>query len=376
MIIREVITLQAQSPTLNKCIEVEQAKPMPQAGSGALPIKRVLVTGGAGYIGSALLPLLLEGGYRVRILDLLIYGVEPIKPWLDHQHLEIIQGDFRQNGVVDRAMQDVDAVIHLGAIVADSACDLDARLAREVNLQATQTIAQIAKSHQVGHFIFASTCSVYGSSCQVLDEHSEMKPVTLYAHTKAAAEEILLSMADERFSPVILRFSTVYGLSGRYRFDLVINLLTAKAMFDGEITVFGGDQWRSFVHVEDAARSIMAALAAPAPIIRGQVFNVGSNDQNYTIAQIGEMVNSYVPTARVVVQDDLVDPQNYQVNCDKIQRLLDFTPRWTIERGIQQVISAIQAGQVKDYKDARYSNIKFLSSTGLRLLEPKEAFSK
>ncbi len=337
--------------------------------SAITPKKKILVTGGAGYIGSALLPLLLAEGYQVRILDLLIYGLDPIKSWSAHPRLEIMQGDFRNRDVVSRAMQDVDSVIHLGAIVADSACDLNEQLAREVNLQATQLIAETARRCQVGHFIFASTCSVYGSSCQFLDEHSGLNPVTLYARTKAAAENFLLNLADDRFSPVVLRFSTVYGLSGRYRFDLVINLLTAKALFDGVITVYGGSQWRSFVHVEDAARSILSALDAPAGLIRGEVFNVGSSDQNYSISQIGDLVHSYIPSARVIVQDDLVDPQNYQVNCSKIHTRLGFSPRWTVEQGIQQVIAAIQAGEVKDYKEARYSNIKFLSTTGLDLLE-------
>lgn len=339
---------------------------------GNREIKRVLVIGGAGYIGSALLPLLLGKGLQVRILDLLVYGSEPIQPWMDHPHLELIQDDFRQIDVVVRAMQDVDAVVHLGAIVGDAACDLVEKVTLDINLMATKTIAEIAKGCQVGHFVFASTCSVYGASEQLLDEHSEMKPVTLYARTKGAAEQALLQMADERFSPVILRFSTVYGLSGRYRFDLVVNLLTAKAMFDGEITIFGGNQWRSFVHVEDAARAIMAVLESPILNVRREIFNVGSNEQNYTIAQVGEIIHNQVPAARIVKIDDLIDPQNYRVNFHKIQRVLNYVPRWTIEQGVQQVIGAIRGGQVTDYKDARYSNLKFLSSTGMNLLERGE----
>jgi nucleoside-diphosphate-sugar epimerase len=332
-------------------------------------IKRVLVTGGAGYIGSALLPLLLSEGYQVRILDLLIFGQEPIKPWLNHSSLEIIQGDFRQAEVVTRAMQGVDAVIHLGAIVGEPACDLDEKIAFDINLVATKTVAEIAKDCRVGHFIFASTCSVYGASDRMLDELSEMKPVTLYARTKAAAEKALLHMAADRFAPVVLRFSTVYGLSGRYRFDLVINLLTAKAMVDGEITIFGGNQWRAFVHVEDAARSIVDVLGYPIQNVRGQVFNVGSNDQNYTISQIGTIIQQHVPTARIITSDDLIDPQNYRVNFQKIHKDLDYTARWTIEQGIQQVISAIHSGRVLDYKDARFSNLKFFSTSGMSLLE-------
>jgi nucleoside-diphosphate-sugar epimerase len=334
------------------------------------PNKRVLVIGGAGYIGSALLPLLLAKGYQVRILDLLIFGLEPIKPWLNHPQLEIIRGDFRRADIVAHAMQDIDDVVHLGAIVADSACDLDEKITLEVNLMGTKTVAEIAKNLQVDRFIFSSTCSVYGASDNLLDEDSELAPVTLYARTKATSEKNLLKMMDHRFSPVILRLSTVYGLSGRYRFDLVINLLTAMAMVDGEITIFGGNQWRSFVHVEDAARSILAVLDSPAQISRGEVFNVGSTEQNYTISEIGEIIHNYVPSAHIVKNDDLIDPQNYRVNFQKIQRVLKFTPRLKIDQGIQQVIAAIRDGQVKNYKDALFSNIKFYSSIGMNLLDP------
>lgn len=335
-------------------------------------IRRALVIGGAGYIGSALVPRLLEQGYNVRILDLLIYGNDPISPWLDDPRLEIVQADFRQIDRVVGAMQDVDAVIHLGAIVGDPACALDEGLTTEINLTATRMIAEVAKGYGVRYFVFASTCSVYGASEQALDEHSALKPVTLYARSKAASEKVLLQMADENFAPVILRFSTVYGLSGRYRFDLVVNLLTAKAMIDGEITIFGGNQWRSFVHVEDAARSIMHVLATPREVVCGQIFNVGSDEQNYTITRIGEMIHEYVPTAVIVNKGDEVDPNNYRVSFSKIRKLLGFYPEWTVERGIEQVIDAVQSGRVKDYKQPQYSNIKFLTLEGITRLDRHE----
>lgn len=334
--------------------------------------RRVLVIGGAGYIGSALLPRLLNAGYSVRILDLLIYGDDPIRSWLNDPRLEVIQADFRQIDRVVSAMQDVDAVIHLGGIVGDPACALDEGLTTEINLMATRMIAEVAKGYGVRYFIFASTCSVYGSSEQLLDERSEMKPVSLYARSKAASERVLLRMADETFSPVILRFSTVYGLSGRYRFDLVVNLLSAKALIDGEITIFGGNQWRSFVHVDDAARSIMHVLSVTPETVRGQVFNVGSDEQNYTIAKIGEMIHGYAPTARIINKGDEVDPCNYQVSFSKIRKMLGFLPEWTVESGIEQVMEAVKSGQVKDYKQPQYSNIKFLTLEGITRLDRHE----
>lgn len=345
--------------------KAEQPAPEPQE-------RRVLVIGGAGYIGSALLPLLLDAGYSVRVLDLLIYGEEPIRPWLDDPRLEVIQADFRQIDRVVGAMQGVDAVIHLGAIVGDPACALDEGLTTEINLMATRMIAEVAKGYGVRYFVFASTCSVYGASEQVLDEHSELKPVSIYARSKVASEKVLLQMTDEDFSPVILRFSTVYGLSGRYRFDLVVNLLTAKALIDREITIFGGNQWRSFVHVEDAARSIMSVLAASPETVRGQIFNVGSDEQNYTITQIGEMIHRYIPTARIINKGDEVDLCNYRVGFARIRKVLGYLPQWTVEKGIEQVIEAVQSGQVRDYKEPQYSNIKFLTLEGITRLDRHE----
>ncbi len=335
-------------------------------------IRHVLVIGGAGYIGSALLPRLLAQGYRVRLLDLLLYGPDPIIEWIDHPHLEILQADFRQIDRVVEAMQGVDAVIHLGGIVGDPACALDEELTTEVNVMATRMIAEVAKGSGVTHFIFASTCSVYGASDHILDEHSELNPVSLYARSKIASERVLMQMSDNRFAPVILRFGTIYGLSGRTRFDLVVNLLTAKALVDGEITVFGGDQWRPFVHVDDAAHVLLMVLQAPLDLVRNQVFNVGSNEQNYTIQEIGEIVHSLVPAAALVSRGEDADRRNYWVNFNKINRALNFTPKWTVEQGVQQVIQAIKSGKVGDYRDARYSNVKFLTEEGMYRLSRHE----
>ena len=335
-------------------------------------IRNVLVIGGAGYIGSALLPKLLDKGYRVRVLDLLLYGTEPIEKWLEHSHLEVMQADFRQIDKVVEAMRDIDAVIHLGGIVGDPACALDEALTVDINLMATRMIAEVAKGSGVGHFIFASTCSVYGASDHMLDERSVLNPVSLYARSKIASEKVLLKMADERFSPVILRFGTIYGLSGRTRFDLVINLLTAKAFVDEEITIFGGEQWRPFLHVDDAARAVMQVLGAPLGTVRNQVYNVGSNEQNYTIHQIGEMIQQHVPGAALVSHGEDIDPRNYWVNFNKIGRSLGFSPKWTVDEGIDQVIEAIRSGKVVDYRDARYSNVKYLTEQGIFRLAREE----
>ncbi|MCA9263769.1 MAG: NAD-dependent epimerase/dehydratase family protein [Planctomycetales bacterium] len=323
-----------------------------------------LVIGGAGYIGSALIPLLLQRGERVRLLDMLMFGEEPIRSVINHPDLEVIRGDFRHVENVVEAMQGVDSVVHLGAIVGDPACSLDEDLTIDVNLTATRMIAQLAKTARVDRFIFASTCSVYGACDETLDERSQVRPISLYGHTKLASESVLWSLADDTFRPTVVRFSTIYGLSGRTRFDLVVNLLTAKAKIDGEITVFGGDQWRPFVHVEDAARAVALVLDSPGELVDNEIFNVGSNDQNYTIRQVGELVKEQVVGATLIVNDDDVDKRNYRVSFSKIHNYLGFTPKWTVQAGIQQVLESIASGEVADYRDSQYSNVKFLTESG------------
>jgi nucleoside-diphosphate-sugar epimerase len=359
-----LMAARAWSTVWKGIIKAENTRRRPEAKK----IQNILVIGGAGYIGSALLPKLLDAGYRVRLLDLLIYGTEPIQEWLTHPRLEIVKTDFRQVEKVVQAMQDMDAVVHLGGLVGDPACALDEQLTIDINLMATRMIAEVAKGSGIAHFVFASTCSVYGASDQMLDERSELRPVSLYARSKIASEKVLLKMADEHFAPVILRFSTIYGFSGRSRFDLVVNLLAAKAIVDNEITVFGGDQWRPFLHVADAAQAILLVLKMPLNAVRNQVFNVGSNEQNFQISQIAELIKKRVPTAEIINNNEIIDQRNYWVNFNKINRTLGFVPEWTVERGIDQVIDAILSGKIQDYRDAKYSNIKFLKEQGLYLL--------
>lgn len=324
--------------------------------------RHVLVIGGAGYVGSALLRKLLHKGYRVRVLDLFMFGDEPIQDMLGHKNLEIIQADFRQVDKVVEAMQGVDAVVHLGAIVGDPACALNEALTIEVNLAATRMIAEVAKASRINRFVFASTCSVYGASDELLDERSRLNPVSLYARSKIASEKVLLGMRDNRFRPTILRFGTVYGISGRTRFDLVVNLLVAKAYIDGKITVFGADQWRPFVHVSDTALSIMHVLEAPIETVGGQTFNVGSDEQNRTLGMIGDMVKERVPEAELIVSGSDGDRRNYKVDFGKIRNTLGFKPEFNLEDGILQVLTAFRNGDVTDYQDPRYSNVKFLSA--------------
>ena len=322
---------------------------------------KVLVIGGAGYIGSALIAKLLKDGHKVRLLDAFLYGHEAISGSVHHPNLEIMEGDFRRVDLVVKAVQGVDMVVHLGAIVGDPACALDEEVTIETNLLATRMIAEVTKGAGIRRFVFASTCSVYGASDQFLDERSSLNPVSLYARSKIACENVLRSMKSETFVPVILRFGTIYGLSGRTRFDLVVNLLSAKAAVDGVITVYGSDQWRPFLHVDDAAHAVFLACRAKESAIEETVFNVGSDAQNYTLGEVGRLIKEKVPTADLQFFEENVDRRNYRVNFSRIERTLGFTPNWTLDLGIQQVLDAIASGKVVDYRDPHYSNVKYLT---------------
>jgi nucleoside-diphosphate-sugar epimerase len=320
----------------------------------------VLVIGGAGYIGSALLPKLLAADCRVRVLDLFLYGTAPVAAVLNHPKLETIRADFRRVDALVAAMQGIDHLVHLGGIVGDPACAIDEDLTIDVNLAATRLVGEVAKGNGIKHFVFASTCSVYGASNEILTENSTLKPLSLYSRSKTASEKLLLGMADDRFTPVIVRFGTIYGLSGRTRFDLVVNLLAAKAVFDGCITVFGGDQWRPFLHVDDAALAVVQLLSLP-PGRGAEIFNVGSNAENYTIAQVGEIVKRIVPDAELTIQSADRDRRDYRVNFSKIRLMAGFKPQWTVEDGVRQVVNAIRAGKIADYRESQYSNESYLN---------------
>lgn len=338
--------------------------------------KSVLLIGGAGYIGSAALPKLLAMGYKVRLLDSFVYGEEPIAEFLHHKNLEIYRADFRQVDKVVEAMQGMGTVIHLGAIVGDPACALNEELTIEVNLVATRMIAEVAKGAGVSRFVFASTCSVYGVSDELLTEDSQLNPVSLYARSKIACEQVLLSLRDRSFSPVVLRFGTIYGLSGRTRFDLVVNLLTAQAVVDKKLTVFGSDQWRPFIHVDDAARAVLMATEANLKERSKMVFNVGSDEQNLTLGDIGALIVQKVPSAKLAIVDHNVDKRNYRVSFRRIREELGFLPIWGISDGMDQVLDAVRNGDVSDYRLPKYSNVRFLKQEGREMLKVQNGWAK
>jgi len=332
-------------------------------------IEDVLVVGGAGYIGSILTRQLLDAGYRVRVLDLELFGTESLEGVMDHPRLETMKGDFRNVEDAARALRGMDAVCHLAAIVGDPACALDRETTITVNYAAAKMMAQLAKANGISKFVFASTCSVYGDSEQIMSEHSPLNPVSLYATTKIDAERALLDAADAEFQPTILRFATAYGWSHRPRFDLVANLFSAQAVTDQKIRVFNGEQWRPFVHTRDIARACVMTLEAPLSRIGGQIFNVGDESQNYTLAQLGQIVAQANPGTIVEDVRNNDDMRNYRVNFSKIRTVIGFRASVDLVEGVQEMVDAVRSGNVANWRAPIYSNSKHLEGEGLSVLK-------
>jgi len=309
----------------------------------------VLVTGGAGYVGSVLVDELLARGFRVRALDALLHGSVPsLLPRWGDPRFEFLRGDVRDAEARVRALQGVDAVVHLAAIVGDPACARDSDLARDVNLNGTRALLADAQTAGVERFVFASTCSNYGkmNGDGLADEEFELAPVSLYAETKVAAE--LEVLRHEELGPTCLRFATVYGTSPRMRFDLTVNEFTRDLEVNRELTVFGEQFWRPYIHVRDAAQAIAAVLTAPREVVAGEVFNVGNTDENYRKLDIVELLRERLPEGEVnfVRRDE--DPRDYRVSFEKFADRLGFRPGRTIAEGIDEVCGLLRSGLIDD----------------------------
>lgn len=325
------------------------------------PLKRtVLVTGAAGYIGSVLVRQLLEAGMRVRAVDYLRFGGESLLGLLDHVDFEFIKADVRDDVAMRSALAGVWAVVHLAAVVGDPACRQEPELARSVNLEASKRVYTAAEAAGVERFVFASTCSNYGKMADpdaYVDEQSTLSPVSLYAETKVEFEEFLLSQDREnRCLPTCLRFSTVYGLSPRMRFDLTVNEFTRELAVGRELVVFGERFWRPYCHVRDLARSVVTVLLAEDSKVAFEVFNVGDTRENYQKATLVEMIRSEIPEARIRYVHKDEDPRDYRVDFSKIANELGFTVTRTVPDGIREVIDVLRDGFLVDPYDPKFGN--------------------
>ena len=333
---------------------------------------RILVVGGAGYVGAVLVPKLLERGYRVRVLDLYIYGERVFDAVRGHPGLEEVKGDVRDLDAVRSAVQGCDAVIHLACISNDPSVELDPQLSDSVNYRSFGPLVRISKESGVRRFIFASSGSVYGvsDSPNVTEEHP-LVPVSLYNKYKALCEPVLLGEQSATFVPVVIRPATICGHSPRQRLDLTVNILTNHAVNNSRITVFGGTQMRPNLHIRDMVDLYLLSLEAPQALVAGEIFNAGY--QNYTVADTATIVRDVVrrempeKTQIEIVTTPSDDKRSYHINSDKVRRVLGFVPRATIEDAARDLIAAFRAGKLPDpMNNIEYYNIRKMKAIQLK----------
>jgi len=298
---------------------------------------KILVTGDRGYIGRVMVPYLLDKGYEVRGIDTNYYeGCDLFEA--SHQNYEQLTKDVRD--VTREDLEGIDAIHHLAALSNDPLGKIDPELTEEINYEGTVRLAKLAKDAGVSRFVFSSSCSVYGTSDgEIVAETAELNPLTAYAKSKVRAEEELAAMAGSEFTPVFLRNATAYGLSPRLRFDIVVNNLTGWGYTTGEVVIKSdGTPWRPLVHIQDIAQAFDLATTADADLVRGEAFNVGSEDENYQIKDLAAIVGENVPHADVTYGDEpSPDSRTYRVSFDKIEDRLGFSCEWDVPSGVREL---------------------------------------
>jgi nucleoside-diphosphate-sugar epimerase len=325
----------------------------------------VTITGGAGYIGSLLTGVLLHAGYRVRVVDALWFGADAVLGHRAHPGFELRKGDVTDPAVARDAVAGARAVVHLAAIVGFPACQqVGPAVARRFNVESTRLVHDAAEAAGATRFVFASTYSVYGLAPdgKPVTEESPLHPQSLYAETKIEAEQLLRARAGARCVPVIPRFTTLFGISPRTRFDLIVNQFVLEAVTRRALVIFQRGYRRSFVHVRDAVESIRLCLEAPADEVRGEVFNVGSDGGNFSKDEIVALVQAVVPGTTVAHKDLSFggDMRDITAAFGKIERVLRFSAAISVRAGVEEVYRALSEGWIKDPTSDRYRNAQFI----------------
>lgn len=331
--------------------------------------RHVLITGGAGYIGSILTSELLRQNYRVTVLDTLLFGGEGIVPFLNHPNFHFIKSDVTEpRAVRDAAKGDwqrPDFVVHLAGIVGFPACQaVGKQVAWKYNFEATKMVFEQAADLGVERFVFASTYSNYGLSedGKPVTEESPLNPQSLYAETKIASEEYLLSQKDAACAPLLFRFATLYGISPRTRFDLIVNQFVLEAFTKRELIIYQRGYSRSFVHIRDVVRGVIMGLEAEREKVGGQIFNLGTENGNYSKNEIVNFILKRMPET-VVEYKDLTfggDMRDITVSFEKIKRVLGFDTTLTVDDGVREVLFALKSGLIRNPTEDRYRNAQFI----------------
>lgn len=317
----------------------------------------ILVTGGAGYLGSVLSALLLARGDRVTVADICMFGAEGLLPHVNNLLFCLEVGDIRSKAFIKQLFkQSYDSVVHLAALVGEPACNKDPILTKQINIDATITLAKEAKRQGVKRFLFTSTCSSYGVSSPdaLADEGSSLHPLSLYAETKIAAEMEILSLSDDSFAVTILRLATLFGISPKMRFNLLINEMVREAWHGNDVVLYKEHAWRPYAHTTDAVKSILATLDATRNKVSGEVFNIGTDNlQKKTVASL---VQKYIPEMRVSQKGGVPDNRDYRVSFAKAEKRFGFIPSTDTEDGIKEIVAGLKQRIWSNPYDPKYSD--------------------
>jgi len=329
-------------------------------------LKTILVTGGAGYVGAVLIPKLLSAGYNVKVLDLYLYGDDVLDGVKDNPNLMQIKGDLRNENLIKEIMPGCDAVIHLACISNDPSYELDPKLGKSINYDAFLSLVDVSKTSDVKRFIYASSSSVYGIKDEPeVSEDLPLEPLTDYSKYKALCEEYLQNAAIDDFIVTTIRPSTVCGYSPRLRLDLTVNILTNHAVNRGKITVFGGEQKRPNLHIEDMTDLYLFLLAQPGPKVHKKTYNVGY--ENYKVREIAEMVSDTLGGNIPIITTSTDDNRSYHVSSSKIKEELGFEAKHSIQQAIRDLKRAFFEGRVPNpMDDIRYYNIKMMQALNMK----------
>ena len=330
-----------------------------------IPIRTVLVTGGAGYVGSVLVPKLLKAGYCVKVLDLYIYGSDALKSVQDDPNLTQLKGDIRDRKLLKKAIPGCDAVIHLACISNDPSFELNPELGKSINFDSFSPLVDISIDSGIKRFIYASSSSVYGlREEENVTEDLTLMPLTDYSKYKALCEEILLNKQNHGFTSMILRPATVCGYSPRLRLDLTVNILANHAVTNRQIKVFGGNQMRPNIHIADMTDLYVNALDWEDQVIAGKIFNAGY--QNHPVREIAEIVRTQVGDDVEITVMPTEDNRSYHISSEKIRRDLGFVPRLTIQDAVDGLVDAFRAGRIPNsMTDDSYYNIRRMQTLAL-----------
>lgn len=334
-------------------------------------ISDVLVTGGAGYVGAVLVPKLLDKGYKVKVVDLYIYGEKVLDAVQGHPRLKQIKGDIRDKVLLEKELKNVDAVIHLACISNDPSYELNPDLGRSINYDALKSLGDISKKAGVKRFIYASSSSVYGIKAEDnVTEELPLEPLTDYSKYKALGEEYLLGLRSPGFVVLVLRPATVCGYSPRLRLDLSVNILTNHAVNKGKITVFGGEQKRPNIHIEDMTDLYVKALEYPDELIDGKIFNVGYDNMKLKdiAGTVKEIVSKEMKNDRMeIIFTPTDDLRSYHVSSEKIKRELGFEAKRSVAEAVRDLCNAFNQGNIPNsMEDRRYYNIKTMQAINLK----------